>query len=547
MAKYLIVGGVAGGMSAAARLRRLDEKANIIVFEKGEYVSYANCGLPYYVGGVIRDKDALTLQTPESFNKRFGVDVRINSEVVSIDRGTKKIIVRDTASGKTYEETYDKLVLSPGAEPVKPPIPGIEGPGIFTLRNIPDTLRIKEFMVREKPESAMVIGAGYIGIEMAESLHNEGLKVTVIEALPQILNVLDPEMASIAARHLRQKGIELVLGQSVKSFIRGKGCINAALSGGGVICAGMALLSIGVKADTRLAKESGLECGKGICVNDFLQTSDPDIYAVGDAIEVMNPVLNRKMVMPLAGPANKQGRMAADNIVNGNRRKYKGTFGASVLKVFDMTVAATGAPVKLLNAENIVNESVIVHPGSHAGYYPGSTTISLKLVFSPVDGKVLGAQAVGFEMVEKKIDVISAIMMMRGTVYDLMEFEQCYAPPYSSAKDAVNMAGFVAENVLSGMIKPISWDKLLGKKEEFFVLDARTPGEFANGSVPGAVNIPVDDIRGRMKEIPSGKKIAVYCGQGIRSYISARMLMQNGFPDVYNISGGYHTYQNMQK
>ena len=540
MSRYLIVGGVAGGMSAAARLRRLDEKAEIIVFEKGPYVSYANCGLPYYISGVIEDKNALTLQTPESFNKRFAVDVRVNSEVISIDRAAKKLKVR--AGAKEYEESYDKLVLSPGAEPVKPPIPGIDGNRIFTLRTIPDTFKIKEFMEKEKPASAVVIGAGYIGLEMAENLHMAGVKVTVIEAMPQVLNVFDADMASLAASHLKKKGVELMLGTSVKSFKEEKGKVIMELPDGAAVSADFAVLSIGVRADIRLAKEAGLECGKGISINEYLQTSDPDIYAVGDAVEVLNPVLNTEMVMPLAGPANKQGRMGADNIVEGNKRKYAGTFGAAVLKVFDLTAAAVGPAAKALDAANIPYETVLVHPGSHAGYYPGAAPISLKLLFSPSDGRILGAQAIGAEMAEKKIDVISAFMQKHGTVYDLEEFEQCYAPPYSSAKDAVNMAGFVAVNVLSGKIKPILWEKVLKDRSDYFILDVRTKSEFSRGAAPGAVNIPVDDLRQGMAGLPKDKKIAVYCGVGIRSYIAVRMLVQNGFTETYNISGGYFSF-----
>lgn len=546
MPKIVIIGGVAGGMSAAARLRRISEDSEIIVLEKGEYVSYANCGLPYYIGGAIQDESALTLQTPESFKKRFNVDVRVNSEAVAIDRKTKKVKVKNTAGNKEYEESYDKLILSPGAEPIKPPIPGIDNPKIFTLRTIPDTMKVKEYINKHKPSSAAVIGGGYIGIEMAENLKDLGLDVTVIEVLPQVLNVFDPEMASIAASHMKQNGVKLMLGQGAKEIKDEKDGIKIILSGGSEVKANLAILAIGVKPDVKLAKESSLAVDRGISVNEYLQTSDPDIYAVGDAIEVLNPVLNKKMPIPLAGPANKQGRIAADNIIEGNKKKYRGTLGTAVLKVFGLTAATTGSPEKSLKAAAIPCESIIIHPASHAGYYPGATGMSLKLIFSPGDGKILGAQAIGADMAEKKIDVISALIRMKGTVNDLTEFEQAYAPPYNSAKDAVNMAGFVAENVLSGKIRTISWQELLASAGDFTIIDARSAGEFRAGSAPGAVNFPVDNIRNMLDKVPKGKKIAVYCGVGIRSYITVRILMQKGFKDVYNISGGFLSYMQIR-
>jgi NADPH-dependent 2,4-dienoyl-CoA reductase/sulfur reductase-like enzyme/rhodanese-related sulfurtransferase len=542
MPRYIIIGGVAGGMSAATRLRRLEEKAEIIVFERGEYVSYANCGLPYYIGGAITDKSALTLQTPASLKTRFNIDVRVFSEAVSIDAKSKKVQVRDLKTGNEYSESYDKLVLSPGAEPSRLAIPGMESPKIFTLRTVPDTYRISEFIEHEKPGSAVVIGGGYIGIEMAENLREKGIDVTLIEALPQILNILDPEMSAIIEADMRKKGIKIITGQSAVSFKDYGKILELALSGGERIEAGMAILSIGVTPDLRLAKEAGLQSGKGIMVNEFMQTSDPDIYAVGDAVEIYNPVLKKSAVIPLAGPASKQGRMVADNIVYGNIKKYPGTLGASVLKVFGLSVASVGAAAKALEQENISYETVVVHPASHASYYPGAVLMTLKLLFSPADGSILGAQAIGADMVEKKIDVISALMQKQGTIYDLAAFEQCYAPPYNSAKDAVNMAGFVAENILSGKIKSIMWEKLLKARDSYTVIDARTPREFAMGSAKGAINIPVDNMRAKLENVPKEKKIAVYCGVGIRSYIAVRILMQNGFDEVYNISGGFTSY-----
>ena len=543
MSKYLIVGGVAGGMSCAARLRRLSEDAKIIVFERGEFVSFANCGLPYYIGGKIREKSALVLQTPESFKNRFNVDVRVLSEVVRIDPAAKKITVKDIYVGREYEETYDKLILSPGAEPVRPDIPGIEHPVIFTLRNIPDTLKIKNFIETKKPSTAIVVGGGYIGLEMAENLVEAGLHVTVVEALPQVLNVIDPDIAAMAGITLKNNKIILKTGVGgVLSFDDNNGGVRALLSNGQDVKADMVIWSAGVKPEISLAKDAGLKTNCGIVVDEYLRTSDENIYAVGDAIEVKNLVTGVMGVIPLAGPANKQGRLCADNIIEGNKRKYKGTLGASVLKIFNVTVAAVGPSSKVLDALKIPYETVTVHPGSHAGYYPGAASMTLKLIFSPSDGRILGAQAAGVEFVDKKIDIISAIMGMKGTVYDLMEFEQCYAPPYSSAKDAVNMAGFVAENVLSGRIKTITWEKVLANPDDFIILDVRTGGECGRGMAPGAVNIPVDDLRQRMGEIPKGKKIAVNCGVGIRSYIAVRILMQSGFEEVFNISGGYISY-----
>lgn len=543
MPKYLIVGGVAGGMSCAARLRRLSEDSKIIVFERGEFISFANCGLPYYIGGKITEKSALTLQTPEGFKNRFNVDVRVFSEVVKIDTAAKKITVKDISIGREYEETYDKLILSPGAAPVVPVIPGIKHSAIFTLRNIPDTIKIQKFIETKKPSTVIVIGGGYIGLEMAENLTNAGINVTVVEALPQVLNVIDPDIAAMAAISLKNHKVNLKVNTGgVLSFTDNEGKVKALLVNGLEVKADMVIWSAGVAPEIKLAKEAGLKTNRGIVVDEHLRTSDENIYAVGDAIEVKNLVTGQMAVIPLAGPANKQGRMAADNIIDGNKRVYKGTLGASVLKIFNMTVAAVGASSKTLEALKIPYETVTVHPHSHAGYYPGASSMTLKLIFSPIDGRILGAQAAGVEFVEKKIDVISAIMGLNGTVYDLMEFEQCYAPPYSSAKDAVNMAGFVAENVISGKIMTITWEKVLANLNDFFILDVRSNGECGQGMAPGAVNIPADDLRRRLGEIPKGKKIAVNCGVGIRSYIAVRILMQSGFKEVYNISGGYISY-----
>ena len=539
--KICIVGGVAGGMSAAARLRRLSEEAKIVVFEQGEFISFANCGLPYFIGGIIKEQSALTLQTPASFERRFHVDVRIRNEVLALDRQKKTIAVRDVLTGETYREHYDKLILSPGAEPVKPAIPGIDHPAVFTLRTIPHALAIKQCIEKTAPGTALIVGGGSIGLEMAENLSHTGMSVTIAEALPQVMNGLDNDMAALVQRHLREKGVELILSDGVKSFADAAGKVRTVLSSGRELVTDMVVLAIGIKPEIGLASEAGLTVDRGISVNEYLQTSDPDIYAVGDAIAVRNAVTGRYGLLPLAGPANKQGRIAADNIIEGNKKRYPGTLGTAVLKIFDMTAALTGASAKALEAEAIPYEAVIVHPASHAGYYPGASTITLKLLFSPQGGKILGAQAIGSRGVEKRIDVISAYLANRGTVYDLTAFEHCYAPPYAAAKDAVNMAGFVAENILSGKMKTLSWEQVSARAGEFAILDVRTAEEYRRGSIEGALHIPIDDLRARIGEVPRSKPLIVYCGVGIRSYLAARILMQKGF-EVYNLSGGYTTY-----
>lgn len=544
--KIIIVGGVAGGMSAAARLRRLSEEAEIIVLEKGEHISFANCGLPYYIGGVIKDRAALIIQTPDAFQRRFAVEVRVNNEVISLDRTARKVTVRDLAAERTYEESYDKLILAPGAAPVRPPLPGIEHAGIFTLRTLGDTFRIRDFIDNNHPQSALVVGGGPIGLEMAENLTEAGLNVTVAEALPQVMNTADMEIATLIHRTLRERGITLCLADGVESFADQAGKVATLLASGREIVADLVIFAVGVRPETKLAAAADLAVGRGIIVNDFLQTSDADIYAIGDAIEVMNPLTGKKYVAALAGPANKQGRIVADNIVEGHKKKYAGTLGTAVVKIFALTVAVTGLAAKALEAENIPYEAVLIHPGSHAGYYPGATAMTLKLLFSPSDGKILGAQAAGLEGVDRSIDVISAYISRQGTVYDLTSYEHCYAPPYASAKDAVNMAGFVAENVLSVKVKNINWDKIGSLGDNLFLLDVRTVEECRRGMAEGAVNIPLDDLRARVGEVPQGRKIAVYCGVGIRSYAAVRILLQKGYQEVYNLSGGFMTYSNLQ-
>lgn len=543
--KVLVVGGVAGGASAAARLRRLDENAEIILFEKGEYISFANCGLPYYIGDVIKDREKLIVVTPEAMAKRFKIDVRTNNEVIKINPNDKSVLVHDSLQNKTYEETYDKLILSPGADPIKPPMPGIDGKNIFTLRNIPDTYMIKNYVNDNNPHSALVVGGGFIGLEVAENLKNLGLNVTVVELADHVMAPLDFEMAQIVHQHLKDNGINLILKDGVKEFIQNEKSTNVVLNSGKTIDTDMVILGIGVRPDVKLAKDAGLEIGpaRGIKVNKYMQTSNPDIYAVGDAVDCIDFISNSEASIPLAGPANKQGRIAADNIV-GRNVTYDGTQGTSVVKIFDLTVATTGNNERLLNKSGVNYESVIIHLNSHASYYPDALPITIKLLFSKDDGKVLGAQIVGFDGVDKRIDVIATAIRAHMTVYDLEELELSYAPPYSSAKDPVNMAGFVASNVLKGDVNVINWDEIgTLDKSKAFILDVRTKMEYELGNIEGSVNIPVDELRDRLDEVPKDKGIIVYCQVGLRGYIAYRILVQNGFKSIKNLNGGYKTYK----
>lgn len=550
--KVLIVGGVAGGASAAARLRRVDEKAEIIMFEKGEYISFANCGLPYYIGGAIRERRNLLVQTAKAMKLRFNIDVRDLSEVVRINRAEKTVEVRDQREGRTYEESYDVLVLSPGASPVRPPIPGIDGPNIYTLRDIPDTDRIKEFLETGKPQSAVVVGGGFIGLEMAENLHESGLKVDIVEALDQVMAPLDYEMAAIVHNHIRSKGCALHLKDGVRAFEQEGNRTAVVLQSGKRIAADMVILSIGVKPNNTLAKEAGLEIGVtgGIKVNEYLQTSDPDIYALGDAIEVTDYVSGNPALIPLAGPANKQGRIVANNIA-GRRETYKGTQGTAIAKVFDVAAASTGINEKTL--KKLGKEpgrdyiTIITHSASHAGYYPGGSAMAIKLLYTP-EGRVLGGQIVGFDGVDKRIDHIAIAVRHRMTVHDLQEFELAYAPPFSSAKDPVNMAGYVGSNVLNGDVRPAYWNEAMNADMgRTFLLDVREPSEFEQGHIPNAVNIPLGQLRSRLNELPGNKEIIVNCQVGLRSYIGVRILMQNGFKNVRNLSGGYKTYRAVEE
>ncbi len=541
--KVLIVGGVAGGASCAARLRRLDENAGIILFERGPYISFANCGLPYFIGGVIEKREKLLLQTPESFKARFNVDVRVNSEVKSIDRKAKTVTVE--SEGKTYTESYDTLVLSPGSSPIVPHISGIESDKVYRLWTIPDMDSIAAAIKERDAKSAVVVGGGFIGVEMAENLVHAGLAVTMVDMMDQVMSNLDFDMAQTVHKHLVDNGVKLVLGEGVQGFEDGKGGF-AVLTDKRSIPADIAILSIGVRPNSQLARECGLELGKhgGIVVDETLKTSDDNIYAVGDAVQVKNLISGEETMIPLAGPANKMGRMAADNIC-GMGRRYKGTEGSSVAKVFDMTVACTGLNERQLKASGKkINDDykiTIVHPLSHAGYYPGGMPLTLKLIFAK-DGKVLGAQAVGYKGVEKRIDVIATAMQFGATVYDLEETELCYAPPYSSAKDPVNIAAFSAENILSGNVDNITVEELK-KLKDAVILDVRTPAEREMGAIEGSINIPVDSLRDKLKTLDKDKMYVVHCAVGLRSYIASRIMMQTGFKNVKNLAGGYTTYK----
>jgi len=543
--KVVIVGGVAGGASAAARLRRLDEDAEIILFEKGEYISYANCGLPYYIGEVIKEREKLVVQTPEAMSKRFNIDIRTLSEVTKINPDEKTVVVHDIKNDRTYTESYDKLILSPGAEPIKPPMPGIDGKNIFTLRTIPDTYRIKDFVDNNKPKKAVVVGGGFIGLEVAENLKEAGLDVTIVELADHVMAPLDYEMAAIVHQRLKDKGVNLILKDGVKEFHHKEGITTVALNSGNTLITDMVVLGIGVRPDTKLAKDAGLAIGErgGIKVNEYMQTSNPDIYAVGDAIEVKDYINGSNTLIPLAGPANKQGRIAADNIC-GRKSKYDGTQGTSVAKIFDLTVAATGNNETILKRAGIDYEKVIIHPNSHASYYPDALPMTIKLIFRKDDGKILGAQIVGFDGVDKRIDVIATAIRSNMTVYDLEELELAYAPPYSSAKDPVNMAGFVASNILKGDISVFHWDEVKDiDLSKSLILDVRTDLEYQLGNINGSINIPVDELRENLHKIPKDKDLYVYCQVGLRGYIACRILMQNGFKSVKNLSGGYKIYE----
>ena len=543
--KYVIVGGVAGGATAAARIRRNTEKADIILFERGDYISYANCGLPYYIGNVITERERLFVQTPEAFGKRFRVDVRTRSEVTEVNLQKKTVTVR-TSDGDTYVEAYDKLLLSPGASPVRPPLPGIESEGIFTLRNVSDTDRIKTYMQQHAVKRAVIVGGGFIGLEMAENLHHAGAEVAVVEMADQVMGPVDYSMAALVHEHLLQKGVKLYLKQAVESFEPGRNGITVRFQSGISLDADLVLLSIGVRPETSLAQKAGLKIGeaRGIWVDEYLQTSDASVYAVGDAIEYPHPITGKPWLNYLAGPANRQARIVADNMVFGNKVKYEGAVGTSIAKVFDQTVASTGLAAKRLKQMNVPYLSATIHSASHAGYYPGSSQTDIKIVFSPTDGRLYGAQIVGYEGVDKRIDAYALVIKHHGTVYDLMEVEHAYAPPFSSAKDPVAVSGYVAGNILCGKMTPLYWRELRDADlTKVTLVDVRTADEYALGHIGGALNIPLDDLRERIGEIPSDRPVYVYCGVGLRGYLASNILKENGYGDVRNLIGGIKTYK----
>lgn len=540
--KTIIIGGVAGGASAAARLRRLDEKAEIIILEKGEFVSFANCGLPYYIGGEITDREELTLQTPESFKARFNIDVRIFNEAVKINPEENTITIKNLQNGESYTEKYDNLILSPGAEPIIPNIKGIESANVFTLRNIPDTLKIKHYIDTEKPESAVVIGGGYIGVEMAENLAKAGLEVSIVELADHLIAPLDFDMAADVHRYIKEKGIKLFLNNGVTAFEH-----NRILLQKGEINADMVIMSVGVRPETAIAKACGIETNSrgSIIVDSKMHTNIPNIYAVGDAVEIKNFITNAPSFIPLAGPANKQGRIAADNIA-GYESEYTGTQGSAVLKLFDMTVATTGLNEKSAQLSKIDYDKVYIYSSSHASYYPNGNMMSIKALWDKKSLKIIGAQITGFDGVDKRMDVIASAIRFGGKITDLTQLELCYAPPFSSAKDPVNMLGFTAENIISGKIKQFFWNEVetLPRDNSVTLLDVRTVTEFKRGKIDGFINIPLDSLRARIDEIPKDKPVYVHCHSGLRSYIACRILQGNGY-DCYNLAGGWRLYESV--
>lgn len=541
--KHIIIGGVAGGATAAARIRRADENAEIVLVEKGKYISYANCGLPYYIGGVIKSRDKLFVQTPEAFSRRFNVDVRTRHEALSIDTERHEVSIR-RADGTTYTETYDRLLLSPGAEPVRPPLEGIDTEGIFTLRNVDDTDRIHSYLGTHRVRHAVVVGGGFIGLEMAENLHHAGAGVSIVEMADQVMAPVDFSIASHVHRHLMDKGVGLWLGRGVEKFTSENGSIKVWLNTGETLSADLVLLSIGVRPSVKLAREAGIELGaRGIKVNRWLQTSSPDVYAVGDAIEYEHPIAGGPWLNYLAGPANRQARIAADNMVYGNREEYEGSIGTSVAKVFDITVGATGLAAKHLKRMGVPYLTSVTTSSSHAGYYPGAFNLTLKLTFAPDTGRIYGAQCVGVDGVDKRIDEIAMLIKRGGTVRDLVRTEQAYAPPFSSAKDPVAIAGYVACNTLDGVMPVVTWRELAAAdRSEVCLVDVRTPEEYSLGTIDGAVNIPLDDLRGRLGEIDRESDVIVFCAVGLRGYLAQRILLGRGYRRVRNLAGGYKTY-----
>lgn len=542
--RLLIIGGVAGGATAAARARRVNEHAEIILFERGEHISFANCGLPYYIGGIIKDRANLLVTTREAFMKRYRIDVRIGSHVLAIDRPQRQVLVRDLASGVEYRESYDKIILAPGAEPIKPPLPGIDLEGIFHLRDIPDSDRIKKLIDLNSPETAIVVGGGFIGLEMAENLVHRGVKTTIVEMSDQVMAPLDPEMAAIIHGQLRENGVRLALGQRVESFAQRDARIGITTAQGKEFVGDLIISALGVRPENKLARDAGLALGpRGhIKVDSTMRTTDPDIYAVGDAVEIEDLITGLPTSVALAGPANKQGRIAADNAM-GRKSLYRGALGTSIVKVFDLTSAGTGANEKQLLKQGIPFRVSYTHSGSHASYYPGAFPMAIKLLFTPGDGKILGAQIIGRSGVDKRIDILATAIQGKMTVFDLEELELAYAPPYSSAKDPVNIAGFVAANILKGDVEMVQWHELLSIRNEGAVLlDLRSAKEIeAAGKIPGSVHIPLDELRDSLETLDKEKLYVPYCAVGMRGYLAHRILVQNGFKSR-NLSGGYRTF-----
>ena len=541
--KHVIIGGVAGGATAAARIRRADEAAEIILLEKGKYISYANCGLPYYIGGVIADRDNLFVQTPEGFSKRFKIDVRVENEVTGIDTATKTVTVKK-ADGSSYTESYDKLLLSPGSTPVVPPLKGIESEGIFTLRNVMDTDRIKTYLNTHKVQDAVVVGGGFIGLEMAENLKHAGSRVSIVEMAEQVMTPVDFSIASHVHRHLMDQGIGLWLNTGVSHFEQADGRLRVCFTDGGHVMADMVLLSVGVRANTELATKAGIELGeRGIKVDSFLQTSASDVYAVGDAIEFVHPLTGKPWLNFLANPANRQGRIVADNMVFGNHFEYEGAIGTSIAKVFDLTVGTTGLPAKRLQQMGIAFEQSTTSSAAHASYYPGAFQLTTKLAFDPQSGKLYGAQCVGHDGVDKRIDQAALVIKNGGTIYDLIKLEHAYAPPFSSAKDPLAIAGYTAANIINGSMPIIHWRELKDMDlSDTSLIDVRTKDEYSLGTIRNAINIPVDELRERIHEIPTDKPVIVFCAIGLRGYIALKILTGNHFKNVRNLSGGYKTY-----
>jgi len=540
--RIVIVGGVAGGASAAARARRLSEEASIVLFERGPYVSFANCGLPYHIGGVITDRSRLLLQTPTSLKARFEIDVRVDTEVIAIDAGSQHVVARNLKTGAETREPYDALVLSPGAEAIRPPVPGIQHERIFTLRNMGDMDAILGTVTKAGVTRALVVGAGYIGLEMAEQLRHRGLEVVLVERLPHVLGVADTEMTFPLHEELTRQGVDLRLGRAVAAFEPAGDALVAVLDNGDRISCDLAVMSVGVKPEIRLAREAGLAIGStgGILVDDQMRTSVPGIYAVGDAVEVREFVSGDQALIPLAGPANRQGRIAAE-VILGRDSRYKATQGTAICKVFDLTFAMTGLSEAMLQKKGMAYQRIYVHPADHATYYPGAHAVTLKLLFEPQNGRILGAQAVGMAGVDKRIDVIAVAQRGGLTVFDLEDLELCYAPPFGSAKDVVNMAGFVASNVVRGDMGIWEPEELSTLTDDQILIDVRNPQEHAQGSIPGSICVPVDSLRERLNDLPKDKEVLVFCQVGVRAYIAARLLIQHGFK-VRNLSGGYRRY-----